>query len=243
MSEELKQEQNDGVALLSQEEEPQGEQPVEELEAQQPQESVHDRNYRKLREEKERLQKERDEMLKWMQQVTTTQKQPQQPEAPRPQYNPDDLVEWKVVDQEMNRLRSEFNQYKQQSHEQMVETQLRARYNDFDSVVSKENIELLRERFPEVANTISSSSDLYNKAASAYTLIKQFGIHREADYAPQRERAQVNVAKPKPAALVSPSIGSQALGAAAANDRKLTPDLQKRLREEMLANSKKGYFS
>jgi hypothetical protein len=40
--------------------------------------------------------------------------------------------------------------------------------------VSQENIARLREDYPELANTLHATTDLYSKAVSAYTLIKQF---------------------------------------------------------------------
>lgn len=217
---------------------PEPEQPQQE--AASPKPSEDSPNFKRLREEKARLEREKEELLRMMAQINNP-RPAQAPEEPAPSYNPDDLVEWKVVNKEINKIRNEFNQYKQQSHETMVEAQLRSRYQDFEKVVSKENLDALKDQEPELYNTIYSSSDLYSKAASAYKMIKQMGIYKD-DYTADKQRAHHNATKPKPAAVVQPSVGSTALGEAASHSLKLTPELKKKYQEELMKSSKSHYF-
>lgn len=214
--------------------------PAPEQQAAAPQQPAESPNFKKLREEKSRLERERDE---WMRMA-----QAQQPKAPEPveqpvNYKPDDLVEWGMVDKELKKMRSEFNQYKEQSQLSLVEAQLRTKYNDLDSVLSKDNLDALKEREPELYSTIYSSNDVYNKAASAYKLIKQMGIASTPEVNSDKDRIAKNMAKPKPAGTVTPSFGSTALGEAASFNGKMTPDVKKKLYEEMKASSKNHYFT
>lgn len=214
--------------------------PLEQLEAPKEQPKPEGGHFRRLREEKEKAERERDEMLKLLSQVNNQKSQSPQEEEVR--YNPDDLVEWKVVDKKLKQYEKRLQEYEQRTSEQMIETRIKSQYQDFEKVASEENIAILRNEYPEIANTLASATDRYSQAASVYTLIKKLGIYKEDLFAPDRERARQNAAKPKPASLIAPSVGSAALGEAASYDNKITPELQKKLYAEMRSKSKGGYF-
>ena len=185
-----------------------------------PKETPQQINFRNLRQQKEQAEKERDEALRALQAKSV---------APASEENfnlaSDDLVEGKHLKAQQKKL--------QELEGQVMEAKLRAQYKDFDTVVSKENIDKLKEKYPQVAKTIGQSGDLYGKAVSAYTTIKEFGIHVEDTHQEDRERAQANSAKPRPLASVSPQQGDSPLSHANAFANGLTNDLKTQLRKEM----------
>jgi hypothetical protein len=138
-------------------------------------------------------------------------------------------------------LEQKIQGYQQQSAESTVEAKLKYQYPDFDKIVSADNIRQLSSSYPELAATINSSSDLYSKAVSAYTLIKKLGIAPAEDmYSQEREVAQRNAAKPRPLASVSPQQGDSPLSHANAFANGLTPELRKQLHKEMVEAMKKN---
>jgi outer membrane biosynthesis protein TonB len=183
-------------------------------------------NFRNLRQQKEQAEKERDEALRALQSKSAT---------PTLEENfnlaSDDLVEGKHLQAQQRRL--------QELEGQVMEAKLKAQYKDFDAVVSKENVDNLKSQYPELAQTIGQSGDLYGKAVSAYTMIKKLGIHVEDTHKEDRERAQANSAKPRPLASVSPQQGDSPLSHANAFANGLTPELQSQLRKEMAEARKK----
>lgn len=208
-------------------------QETQEAPQQQAQESDAARNFRALREAKEKAERERDEMLRVMAQIQSQKKdEPVEEEIPG---DPDSFVERKYIDKKIKRLESELKNYQSQYAVSVTEARIKAQYPDFDNVVSQQNIDQLKSQYPVLADAIGSSPDLYSQAVSAYTLIKKLGISPEDDtYAKDRERAKNNAAKPRPLASVSPQQGESPLSRANAFAQGLTEDLKKQLHQEMI---------
>lgn len=161
-------------------------------------------SFQEIRAKADKFQKERDEALMTLQRIEQyalqQQQQAKQPEQePVPEYDDDDYIEGKQFKSEINYLKRELNQFKQQAQSTSIEQQLRNKYNDFDKVMTYDNIAKLRELRPEIASSLHQSSDLYNKAAATYTILKELGIHQENTYEPERERAVNNTNKPQTA--------------------------------------------
>ncbi len=216
--------------------EPQQEQVVE----QQKKDSTNDKNIRALREKAERAERlewERDEAVKRLAQYEAQKHTPQEVEEPDYNINEDDLVEGKHLRQynkKLKKVQEELKQQQQQNYLTTTEIRLRNEYPDFDKIVSSANIEQLRNRYPELADTLNNSNtDVYTKAKSAYKLIKDLGISPDDNYEQDRQRAITNAAKPKPLASVSPQQGDSPLSKANAFANGLTDDLAKQLRKEM----------
>ncbi len=202
---------------------------------QEAQESDAARNFRALREAKERAERERDEALRIVTQIHSQKKTDPIEEDEDIHLNPDDLVEWKHVDKKIKKLESQIKNYQSQSTVAATEARLKSQYPDFDSVVSQQNVAQLSSQYPELANALASTNDLYSQAVSAYTLIKKLGISPEEDaYAKDRERAKTNASKPRPLASVSPQQGDSPLSRANAFAQGLTEDLKKQLHQEMI---------
>jgi len=197
-----------------------------------------DKNIREIRLRKEQAEKERDEAYRLVQQIkeqNAKKKEPKEDDFDL-SIGEDDLVEGKhlgKVAKKIKKLEEELKQYKQTSTAATVETKLKNKYNDFDKVVSRENVEVLSKDYPELANTLRSNQDLYSQAVAAYTMIKQMGIYKEDKYASDRAKAEENASKPRPLASVSPQQGQGPLSRANAFANGLTDELKDQLIKEM----------
>lgn len=216
----------------------QQEQPVieEKPRSQQPQ------NFKEMREAIKRIEKERDEALRLAQEIQSKIQQNTPDHTHEDidddsiQLAPDDIAEGKhlaKMAKKVQKLEAEVNRYKTQSSESLIEAKIKATYPDFDSVVSKENVEMLRTLYPEIAQTLNASADLYSKAVSAYTLIKKFGITPEDNYEKQKAVIAKNAAKPKPLTSIAPQQGESPLSRANVFADGLTDELRTQLLKEM----------
>lgn len=193
-------------------------------------------NMRALREKAERIERERDEAMRRLQEYESKQQTQPVEEDDDIALAPDDLAEGKhlsKVARKIKKLESELNQYKQQSNMTTTEARLKSQYPDFDKIVSKDNVEMLKLQYPEIASTLNSSQDMYATAVSAYTMIKRLGIHQEEAFVAEKAIAQKNAAKPRPLASVSPQQGDSPLSRANAFANGLTDELKEQLRREM----------
>lgn len=217
---------------VSQQQTEQAEQ-VEQVEATAPtpqpvQETNEERNFRNLRAKAERLEKERNEAIERLR----SYEQQAQPQDDNFDLKPNDLAEGKHLNKVKNQLQS--------LEQQLIETKLRAQYPDIDSVVSAENLAILQRDHPDVAATIGSSTNLYSKAVTAYTVLKKMGIVNDTSpYQQEKALAQKNASKPKPLASVSPQQGDSPLSHANAFANGLTDDLKKQLHREMMDSIRK----
>ncbi len=194
-----------------------------------------------LREKAEQAERRAQEAERLLQQYSS-QKQQEYEQEDEPEdisLDEDSLVEGKhlaKVYKEVRQLKNQLKQYEQKSTVSAVELKLKAQYPDFDNVVSGENLANLKAAYPEIAQTINSSSDLYSKAVSAYTMIKKLGISEPVDvYSDDKARALKNAAKPRSMASISPQQGESPLSKANAfaTDGTLSKDLKDQLWKEM----------
>lgn len=202
-----------------------------------PTEDVQAKNIREMRLTKERAEKERDEAYRKLE-AMKNYKPKEEPveEDLNISIGADDLVEGKhlsKVEKKIQKLEKELADTKQASTAVSVESQLKNKYNDFDKVVSKENVEALARDYPELGNTLRSTSDLYSQAVTAYTMIKQMGIYAEDKFVEDKAKAEANAGKPRPLASVSPQQGDSPLARANAFANGLTPELKSQLLKEM----------
>ena len=204
-----------------------------------PSQPEQERNFRALRESKEKAERERDELLRQMQEMQKSQV-PTESKEEGMSLAPDDLVEWRHMEKKFNELQDQIKSYQQQSSFSSAEAKLKMQYPDFDQVVTKENVELLKQTEPEMASSLLAGSDIYAKGISAYKLIKNLGLYKEDKYAQDRQMAAENAAKPRSTASVGVQSGQTPLSQANAFANGLTPDLRKQLLKEM-NESRKSY--
>jgi hypothetical protein len=225
------------------------EQVEEQAHPQEPVKSVsQSNNLRTLREQNEKMARERDEAIrrvKEYEQRQNAQQNLQQETQPRIQpieenyeFNlaDDELAEGKhlsKVSSKIKQLESKLAQYEQRSVMSSTEMRLKQELPDFDKIVTVDNIKALSAIYPEIAQTLESTSDLYAKAKSAYTIIKNMGIHVENSFIEEQAVVKKNLAKPRALASVSPQQGDSPLSKANAFANGLTEELKAQLRKEM----------
>lgn len=216
--------------LMDQLEEPIEQQPVEEKKA-----KSAEYNFRELREKTERLERERNELARRMADLEQRNK----PAAvePEPEFNfgDDDLVEGKTVKKIAQRFEKKLEEYQRQQRELTTETMLKTRFNDFDSVVNENTINMLRERYPDVAATLHSNPDPYTKLSAAYKLIKDLNLYdtKSAQYEEDKALAQKNMRQPRAAGTMSPQSGTTPLHQANAYAKRYSDTMDSQLRAEM----------
>lgn len=191
-----------------------------------------------LREKALAAEKRSQELEAALLQAQAQKQQPEEEEEEEVSVDEDALVEGKhlsKVNKHIKKLEQQLQQYQQQTAVNATEMRLKNQYPDFDTVVSKDNLDSLRLAYPEIAQTLNSSTDLYSKAVSAYTMIKKLGINVEDSYMAEKAHIQKNASKPKPLASISPQQGDSPLSKvnAFATDGKLTPELRAQMLKEM----------
>lgn len=199
-------------------------------------EAAQQKNFRILRQENERFQRERDEAIK----LAESYKKQQQPvidDDDSFSLAPDDIAEGKhlsKVDKRIKELKNELQEYKQQANLSSTQSRIRAEFPDFYSVVTSENIQALKEVDPDMARVLETSNDLETVARMAYRAIKKDVIRKDDPYIDDKLRAHANASKPRPLASVSPQQGDSPLSKANAFANGLTEELKQQLFKEMM---------
>ena len=113
----------------------------------------------------------------------------------------------------------------------MVDERMLARFPDYKSTLTAENIQILNELKPDVAESLTLlKDDPFRQAKLAYEYIKAFVPQRDVPMSKDKKKAEENSKKP----LSVQSIGKQsAIGQAHQFENGLTPDLKAQLWKEM----------
>jgi hypothetical protein len=203
-----------------------------------------EKSFRELREKAERIARERDEAIKYAKEIEARFAKPQEEESDGMNIGEDDLAEGKHVKalaKELKRVSREFNDYKKSNTSMTEETRLRLDHPDLDKIISKENLEILRDEYPEFANLIeTSTSGLYDKGTAAANLIKKLGIYKEDTFTQEKERVAQNSLKPKPSLAISSA--DSPLSTVNAFAMSLTPEMKKKLQKDLRDAVKKRAF-
>lgn len=165
-----------------------------------------ERNMAALREKALRAERERDEAVRYARDLEAKNQKPVVEDEEDFTLGSDEIAEGKhlsKVQKKIKALENKLEKYERQSQSTSVESKIRYNYPDFESVVSASNLESLRTTYPELAQTIHSSTDEYSRAAAAYTLIKKLGINGADAYDADKQRIAQNAAKPKPLASLA----------------------------------------
>lgn len=119
-----------------------------------------------------------------------------------------------------------------------MEERLMSKYPDYEQVVTQENIELLKKTEPELALSLHSlAHDPYAQAVAAYKLMKKTSTGQTKPVSNEKKKALENSQKPMSVQAVTKQ---SAIGSAHAFENGLTPELKKRLNDEMLQAIKRG---
>lgn len=199
-------------------------------------ESYQARNFRELREKAKQAERERDELRSYIEQQKKAEAKPASAAEEDDDFgiNEDDIVEGRELKKYHKKQREQekkLKHFEQQFASMSVEMQLRTKYPDFDTVVNDTTVQRFKEEYPDMFNTIQTSSNLYSKAATAYSLIKQFNLDKAPDYSHDKKTMAKNQQKPKSAAAIIPTTADHALSGANAFANGLTDELKERMRK------------
>src|SRR5665213_3632498 len=197
---------------------------VQEVSANVPQVAPAQESFRALREARERAEWERDQYKNQMQEMqkgSSYQQQAQMQTAPVEEpddfnfdVEDDDLLEGKHAKKlvaELNSMKRQLRKFHSESNETAIDAKIRATFPDFADVVSRQNVDTLNEQYPEIAFSLKSNPDAFNKASAAYSIMKKFGIYKDMSYEEDKMKAIKNSQKPRPVSSVSPQQGDSPL--------------------------------
>lgn len=111
-----------------------------------------------------------------------------------------------------------------------VGERVKSKFADYDDVVNSENIELLKQKKPELARSLSQCQDPYDQAVAVYDALKMIGENVVNKVPVERDRALRNTQKPLSVNAVSKH---SAIGNAHLFENGLTPELKSQLLKEM----------
>lgn len=201
-------------------------------------------NMRILREAREKAERERDELMRYVLEMKKSEQKPQPQKVEEPEIEPDidlsvdddALLEGKHAKKLIAKIKSmekKLDSYQSRSTENTIEAKIKSEYPDFDVVVNQANIAQLNAEFPEIATTLRDTKDLYSKATAAYKIMKKFGIYKDKTYDTEKAVALKNSTKPRTVTSLNPQQGDSPLSKANAFANGMTKDLQNQLLKEM----------
>ena len=193
------------------------------------QDNANERNWAEAR----RSMKERDRKIEDLQKQLQSMQKPAPPQEPELNLADDDIVTYKQVKHLIKRDAAALaDQVVRQRENATVDERLNAKYSDFSEVVSKENIELLKQTEPELAMSIRGlASDPMAQGVAAYKLLKKLGMGAKAEEdMPEKKKALDNAKKP---VSVQSVTKQSAIGNAHMFENGLTKELKDSLLKEM----------
>lgn len=165
-----------------------------------------------------------------LEELESFKKQKAQPEEEEETFSKDDILTYaqaeKLAEKKARKIAEEVIRQREVS---TVDERLNLKHSDFKDVVTRENIELLKETEPELASSLYHIPDPYQQGVAAYKLLKKLGIG-ESKTSPEKERAKANSQKP---ISVNAVTKQSAIGNAHLFENGLTKELKKQLYEEM----------
>lgn len=197
---------------------------------QQKQDSDRERNFKVMRERAEQAERRAREL--------------EQQYAPKPAVQAEDdfgieddsLIEGKHLKKYVRSMQEQLKQTKQQLDNfnmTSAEMQLKNKFNDFDAIVTDENLQRLAQAKPSLYRSIQSNPDLRDKGETAYDAIKMF--LQPAKFESEDKRIEENRSKPRNAATVNPQASDSPLSRTGDYDRRVLTEARKdELYREML---------
>jgi hypothetical protein len=206
-----------------------------------------ERNWRAFRDKQEQLQKElekerqkREEYEQILYQKLSSPQEAKEEVDEFAAISDDDWLTKKQSQKLAQKLAEEavkkaLEQERVRMSEENLPTRLTSQFQDFNSVVTEDNVRQLKTLEPEVAHALSQIGDKYAQAVAAYKYIKML-VPKAQEQTEYKERVQKNAQKPGSLS----SVGSSSLSQAQNFERGLTPELKKQLLAEMQAASKRS---
>lgn len=169
-------------------------------------------NWREVRENRKRLEQKVYELERALEARNAVKVED---DDPMPGISNDDIVTAKELKEALKRtkaLEKKLEAAEVQHNEFVAETRLRVKHPDFFEVVTDDNLQELKKRAPEVANTIYEAKDPYAKHIAAYEYIKMYGIGNKVEtFDENKLKVLNNAAKPKTIASITPKSSDKPL--------------------------------
>jgi hypothetical protein len=187
------------------------------------QESKQDRNWREMRKKLESYERELAELK--------DRQKPQAVEEEESDLNlhDDDVVTVKDVKKLATKLaKNLYEQEKKKTLAETAEDRLRSKYNDFDEVVSEENVKKLLKEEPELAQVLKATADPFAKGVAAYRYIRM--MERANPETVDKQAVRQNLSKPRTTTSIKDS-GLDHVEEFASG--RMTHDMRQKLYQEM----------
>lgn len=196
-------------------------------------ESSKEHNFKQLREVNKQLEERLRKSEETIETIVGNNSQQQIPAPPQEEeLGAEDLAEGR----HLKKLEAKFEKLLYQKEMEAIPSRLKAKFEDFDEVVTKENLEKLKKTEPELFQTINSGDNFYATGVSAYKTLKSLGYAQDQeDIMKQKDHVHANHKKPLSAQAIK---GQGALHEANIFANGLTPELKKQLQKEMVEAAK-----
>ena len=198
-----------------------------------------EKSLRDLRERAEAAERRARDLEQYVQQQQQPRQVRQEEDEDDIEIKDDDFIEGKHFKKYVKNLKKELintkkqiAEFNQQTAVSTAEVRLKSQFNDFDSVVTKDNLERLATAKPSLYRTIMANQDIYDRGYVAYEMIKNAGFAE--DYSQQDQRIEQNKAKPRSSSTAAPQASESPLSRAGDYDRRvLTEERKEQLRRQV----------
>lgn len=201
-------------------------------------EKAQDDNWRQMRHRLGEIERENQELKQYLSSINKQSEQLEQEDYL--DIKDDDFVEGKHVkkyvksiQRDLQETKKALQEFNRQSAETTAEIRLKTQFSDFDSVVTKENIQALASSKPSLYRSIMANPDLYDRGFSAYEMIKNSGVIQDK-YLDVDKRIEDNKNKPKSASVMNAQASESPLSRTGDYDRRvLTEERKEQLRRQV----------
>lgn len=145
----------------------------------------------------------------------------------------------KSLKRQIKTTEEKFEKYNQQASVTQAELLLKSQFADFDSVVSKENLDRLALSKPALHRTIFANPDIYDRGYAAYELIKSSGVI-PTGYESIDKKLEENKSKPRSVATASPQTSDTPLARIGDYDRRILTEERKAQLRRQVEESKRN---
>jgi hypothetical protein len=160
-------------------------------------------------------------------------------------FEDDSYIEGKHLKKYVSSLKKEIKQTKKQLEEYnkqtaltLAEQRLKSQYNDFEVVVTQDNLKNLAALYPDDYASMMSNPDIVARGKTAYNMINRYGIS-DTQYDKEAKRLEENKLKPRSVATAAPQSGETPLSRVGDYDRRVLSEERKENLRRMVAELKK----
>ena len=213
---------------------------TEPIESKEPRPGTKEYNFRQLEKEKKeierRLQEQEQrnrEMQQALMQGLTGSRQPEKKEEELPALNPDDIPEWRHVTNVAEKIaEKKFFELQKKKELEELPKRVKAKFADYDEIVTADNVKELETTNPELANAISRADDPWT---ATYSVLKVLKGKPKADPVALEEAQKIQENEKKPN-----SINAVSKQGALKNANAFAKKSKEQLYKEMMEFAHKG---